>query len=812
MFRRFALLAFSLAAVAFLAACDTAEERAQKHYEKAMALLDEGDVDRAMVEFRNVFKLNGYHREARLALADVEEKRGNVSGAYGNYLRLVEQYPEDLAGRRALARLAAALNNWEEVERHVAVAKELAPEDPVVQSVQAGLDYRNAMRDDDADTAALAVKVSETLLADDPALATSRQVVIDNLLRRQDWTGALAEIDAGLAQFPDNAALYRLRLGVLERLGRDDEIVAQLRDMVQRFPDAGLHRVLVGRFIAQGRLDEAEAYFRERIDAAPDDADARLELLAFLQANVGAEAARAEVERILSTDPDRRAVFRSVRAALDFEAGDRDGAIAELEDILKDAEPSDDIDRIKISLARMLIQMGNPVGARVRVEEVLAHNPNNVAALKMKAGWLIDDDKTGDALVDLRSALDQAPQDAGIMTLMALAHERAGNRDLMGEMLALAVEASGNAPAEALRYVGFLMQEEKYLSAEDVLQDALRLRNEDPALLAALGNVYVRMEDWARAQGVIDRLQRIGTEPSLAVANELTARKLAGQKRSDELEGFLSGLADSAGGGLQAAASIIRLRLAQGDTAGALQYVDGLLAEDPENPALRFIRASVLSLNGQQDEAIVIFRDLLAAHPENEQVWLALYRLHRSRGEAEQATTLLKDAQAAVPQSAYLKLIAAGEAERSGDIDGAIAIYEELYARNSNSQVVANNLASLISSYRDDPETLQRAYDIARRLRGTEVPAFQDTYGWIAFRLGNHDEALEYLEPAAKGLPGDPTVQYHLAETYAATERPTEALEQYRKVVKIVETSERPPLPFMDRVTAEITRLSAAEN
>ncbi|MCB1314132.1 MAG: tetratricopeptide repeat protein, partial [Sedimentitalea sp.] len=65
----------------------------------------------------------------------------------GQYLRLVEQYPENLEGRRALARLSAELNDWDEAARHLEVAEKLAPEDPMVQSVRAGLDYRNALRD-----------------------------------------------------------------------------------------------------------------------------------------------------------------------------------------------------------------------------------------------------------------------------------------------------------------------------------------------------------------------------------------------------------------------------------------------------------------------------------------------------------------------------------------------------------------------------------------------------------------------------------------------------------------------------------------
>lgn len=809
MFRRFSILVLLTMSLSLLSACETAEERAQAYFEKGMALLEKGDVDRGLVELRNVLKLNARHKEARLAFAKIEEDQGNRPGAYNQYLKLIELYPENLEGRRALARLASDLNDWEEVARHIEVAEKLAPNDPIVLAVRVGLDYRNALRDKDETAAGLAVEVAETLLAENSDLPPARRVVIDDRMRRQDWAGALAAIDANLALAPEARILYLQRLSVLEKLGQEDAIEAQLKDMVPLFPGENIHRTLISWYVQRDRQKDAEAYLRERVELEAGDSNIQLELVSFLAQYTGVQAALDEIDQILASDTESRALFRSVRAGLDFDMGNREGAIIEMEDILKDAEPSEETDKIKITLAKMLIQTGNSVGARARVEEVLERDVTQVDALKIKAGWLIEDDRTGDALLELRRALDQSPRDAGIMTLMALAHERAGNRNLMGEMLTLAVEASDRAPAESLRYAQFLIKDEKYLSAEDVLQEALRLKSANPVLLGALGTVYVQMEDWPRTQGVIDRLERLGTDQSKAMANELTARKLASQNRAEELQAFLGKMAEGEAG-LRASASIIRLRLAQGDINGALDYTGELLKDDPQNPAMRFIQAGILAIDGKPEESAVIFRTLLSEFPNDERVWLALYKLKRSQGKTDEATDVLNEAQAALPQSANLKWAAAGEAEKKGDIEGAIAIYEDLYDANSSSLVVANNLASLITSYQDDEESLQRAFAIARRLRGTKVAPFQDTYGWIVHRMGKYEEALEYLEPAADALVNDPVTQYHLAENYLALKRDADALARFQKVVELVEAGALRP-PFMDKVEAEIVRLSAPE-
>ena len=76
-----------------LAACDNAEDRAEGHYQSALELIEAGDFDRAIVEFRNVFKLNGEHREARSTFAAMHRELGNYRESIGQYLRLVEQFP-----------------------------------------------------------------------------------------------------------------------------------------------------------------------------------------------------------------------------------------------------------------------------------------------------------------------------------------------------------------------------------------------------------------------------------------------------------------------------------------------------------------------------------------------------------------------------------------------------------------------------------------------------------------------------------------------------------------------------------------------
>jgi Flp pilus assembly protein TadD len=167
------------------------------------------------------------------------------------------------------------------------------------------------------------------------------------------------------------------------------------------------------------------------------------------------------------------------------------------------------------------------------------------------------------------------------------------------------------------------------------------------------------------------------------------------------------------------------------------------------------------------------------------------------------------DAQlAAAPDSRPLRLLKGAIQSEAADIDGAIATFEALYAENTSDLVVANNLASLLATHRaDDPAQLERAAAIARRLRGREVPAFQDTYGWIAFLRGELDAALAHLEPAAEGLPEDALVQYHLGRVYEALDRPADARARYTRALELAEGRPIAGLPQFETARARLAGL-----
>ncbi|GFE52504.1 hypothetical protein So717_42570 [Roseobacter cerasinus] len=767
-------LLFPLVILMALSACETSEERAEKHFAAAQELLAENDVDRALVELRNVFKLNGQHREARKLFAQIQLDRGREDIAYRQYLRLVEQYPDDIDGLRVISEISLRRFDWENAERYIPRGLALVPEDRLFQAMNAVVAYRAARNDEDADAMEALVTQAEEIVAEDGSQLFARQILIDDRLSKRDLTGALEQVETSLAQEPDNLRLHEMKLRILNELQDTPAVGAHLEEMIRRFPEnEQIRSLMISWYLQEGELDQAEAFLRQLAEQA-DDADrrdAQVAVIQFLRRTAGAEAALAEIDARIAAS-DNPLYFRSLRAAQLFDSGVRDEAIAELRDALDGAEASEDARTAKVALAQMLENEGDNIGARALVEEVLEQDGLQVTALQMKAAWQIEADAIAEAIQLLRTALDADPQNAQTLTMMARAHLRDGDRSLAGERLSLAVEVSNNAPDTSVRYANFLLQDGRFPPAESVLLDALRRAPNNVQVLQTLGLAYLSEADWGRTRGVIRQLERLETAAGAGVARALQTQLLLRQNRTDESITFLQGLIDQGDASLEAVALIVQTHLREGNIAEAQSFLDETIRENPDALLLRYVQAALYAASGNVEDATTAYRALIAQEPQNDAPVLALYVILRDTGDQPGATAVIDAALDRMEApSPRLMSVKASQLEAEGDIDGAIAIYEDLYAQSTDNVVLANNLASLITTHRDDAESLERAEVIARRLRGSDIPAFQDTYGWIQYRRGNFEDAVEYLEPAAAGLPEDPMVQAHLGLAYAATEQ-----------------------------------------
>lgn len=520
---RLLALALVVTSVFALSACEDASDKAQRKYENSVALLEDGDAERAMVELRGVFDLNGEHLEARLLYADLQFKRGNFPEAYGNYLLAVEQYPQDPRPRLPLVEMLLEANQWDQAEPHLEALLELGVDTPRVQAAVLARDIITAAETKNTAEFLRIADEAQALLDSDPDLQIARDVLVDSLIQQGNLYDALEALDAGLEIDPENRRRQEIRLRLLDQLGDTEAVGAQLRTMTDLFPEVEQYEVfLLQWYIRNGDVQSAEDFLLSDIERSGNDTQPRVTYVQFLLQVKSPEAALEQTDKFIAEGVDDT-MFRMLRAGIQYDQGQREAAIAEVEGLLATAEPSDTTRDNQMALARMYNGVGETEKALALVDTVLAQDSFHVEALKLRASDLIDQDRIGDAILTLRTGLDQAPQDADIRTLLARAHERDGNRELMGENLALAVQNSGSRQAESLRYARFLMSQEKYQSARDVVLQSLRRNPTDLQLLRTLSEIYIGLADWPRTEQIIKALRSMDDPQATLLANGLEA-------------------------------------------------------------------------------------------------------------------------------------------------------------------------------------------------------------------------------------------------------------------------------------------------
>lgn len=778
--------ALILGVVFGLSGCfESSQERAERHYQSGLTLLSDGDLPRAIVEFRNTLQLDDANFEAYRQLASANRSLGRLGEAYGDFLNLVERAPEDIEGRIALSELAFWFGDWEEFARHGEMAVKLDPSRPDIEAINLGMNYRSALMEKKIAERAGLVVAAEALARDLPNNSILRQILLDARIAERRFDDALVLVSESIAETPQTMRLYTLRLELLSRLGKHADLEAELRNMLDVFQDEkGPKETYLRYLISRDRPQDAQSYLEDLVlSAKPEERNAAMvTLLQFIQQTESSESALIRVDELLAGTEVENGLLHTFRASLIFDMGRREEGTSVLEDVLvSETLKLDDVARLqsKTALARMLIFAGNEERARTLISEVLQADARRSDALMIRANWAISDDDTDAAIADLRTVLDDSADNATAMVLLARAYEREGNRDLMLSFLSQAVEASNNAPKYALRYARALVGDGKLLAAESTLISSLRIEAGNFDVLSTLGDVYLRMDDLPRAQKVSETLAKLNDSRGGRAANLLKTEILARRVGPAQALEFLEGLVES-NGGLVAKTALIQAQLQAGQTQAALSFAKAAVEGAPDNLQMRAALAMTFAAVRDFDAAVAEIETVLEQSPKAAGLYIQLARIRGAQGDQTAGQAAIQRGLDAIPGAPDLLWAQASYLQGAGDIDGAIGIYEGLYARNSSNPIVANNLASLLATHRDDEVSLQRAEVIARRLKNDDLPAFQDTYGWVLFRTGAVRDAIPYLEAAAAGLPEDVLVQFHLGQAYASSGDKEKALVKMR--------------------------------
>lgn len=200
--------------------------------------------------------------------------------------------------------------------------------------------------------------------------------------------------------------------------------------------------------------------------------------------------------------------------------------------------------------------------------------------------------------------------------------------------------------------------------------------------------------------------------------------------------------------------------------------------------AVQSRRASLLVRQGRLDEARALIHALPAKGPDDERLKLqAEVQSLREAGKYQQAYELAGKVAATAPQDNDLVYDQAMLAEKAGRTADMERLLRSIITRQPDYHNALNALGFSLADrgvQLDEAKTLiVKALEFA-----PQDPFITDSLGWVEFRMGNRQQALDILERAYKARP-DAEIAAHLGEVQWSLGQHERALATWREGLRI---------------------------
>ena len=743
-----------LANVVLLAACGGAESRRASHMQRGQEFFEQGNFDKARVEFRNAMQIAPQDADAKLMAGRVAEKLGEVREAIGLYQATVDIAPEHVQGRANLGRVfvfAAAPERALEVIEP-AIAKH--PDDADLLTVRGAARIQLGKRMEALADAERAVQVAPQ---NENAVA-----LLASLYRQGNETGRAIELVRKTVDAVPTSADLRQVLASLElAVGEKAAAEEQLRKLIEMKPDVLAYRYQLAMFQTRDRrLDDAERTLRDAIDAAPEKDEAKLAYVDFVTSQRSRAAGEKALGEFIAAKPDDYEL-RLGMGSLQERAGALDAAAQTYGEIIeRDGDGPKGL-MARNRLAAIRVSQGRFDAALKGIGEVLAENPRDNDALILRGNIALERNDPAAAVADLRAVLRDQPNAVPVRRALARAHVANGEAALAEENLRTALQSAPNDVQVRIDLAQLYGQTQRGAQAVALLEEAVKKAPQEAAAREALVRAYLATQDFDAARIAAEDLKVL--RPDAAVGPYLAGLVAQAQNRQDDAGRELETALKLQPAAMDALAALTRLDVANGRQARAVERVAAVVAQDTKNSVARNLLGELHLGARQYPQAIEQLTAATLLAPK----WAMPYRnLAIAKLAAKDVAAAESTYRAGIESTGYAAVLVADLAalyERQNRIDDAIAQYEALAKQHPRLEMATNNLAMLLVTYRNDRASLDRARDLTAAFAKSESSALLDTHGWVRFKRGEYHEALPPLEQAVARAPESKLIRYHLA-------------------------------------------------
>ncbi len=528
-----------------------------------------------------------------------------------------------------------------------------------------------------------------------------------------------------------------------------------------------------GRLILEKDIVEAQTHFIRGITAMQLD---------------DLQAAEIHLTRAHSILPDKAGILFSL-ADLYFEMGDPVDAIYYNRRAVE-LEPENRWFRLQ--LANGYRDNGNYPEAVAQLDSILAYHPNDIRMLQTKAQIHSEQGELEASNEVFQQILDLTGPD------MAIYYQRISNFNRMDDTQAIIEELQkvietdrGNTNA-LMMLSQFYLEEQKPEMAQQTLERALERNPMHPEALVNLAEIHINNEEWEKAGNILHDLV---ADPQVSAGKKFEiVQYIIGRFANDpESE---------------------PLRKTTGD------LVETLLQTEPDKGMSHAMAAEYYLTLGNENIALDHLEQTVEIMPENDAAWRQLIQSYYVQGSYERAVESGKKANEFVPDDAFIHFFVGGsyflqdQLEEAaawlkkaselpsrtpfrsiiqgtlGDVYSALELwdqadeaYEEAISLDPDNDVALNNYAFMLS---EREKELEQAKEMASRALelSPDNSAFLDTLGWVYFKMGDYENAYEYIRASIETGDASAEVMEHLGDVYDKLGEPDRALYWWQKALE----------------------------
>lgn len=564
-----------------------------------------------------------------------------------------------------------------------------------------------------------------------------------------EFDEALRLIDRALAATPDDPVLQFERASILIDARRFPRGEAELRRVVERFPDFFEANRLLGRLLidrsngSPGRIEEGLRFLQEAYRLYPDDLASGLTIAQILVATDRFEEAAKILATVVERAPDNRTA--------------------------------------NFSYAQVLTRLGRTAEAQAYLERTVVADPTFAPAVFQLVDGLQRSREWLRAAELLEPLVAQDPANRDLQRQQAFFYLRGGRPDQARRLFEALAEADPSDERSRFFLAESMAELSDFAGAEKIYRQLLEVDPYNVDVLVSFGLTQMAMRDYDGAETTFQALLEV--EAANDAAKRLARTQLAAIQHhrgnyGASLDDALRVLDAADRVNTQALNIALDIYRRKEEWQPAIDLIDRAIGQFGEDRYLLARRMEFSLYADRADDVAAIATKLESAEGGR----LAVAEVYAQAKRYEEAAERLRELRAERPRDVPTLFQLGAVLERAGDFEESATVFEEALANDPDHAPTLNYLGYM---WAERGVNLDRAAVMIEKAVEIDPKngAYLDSLGWVYFRLDRFDLAEKYLVAAAEIIPDDSTIQEHLGDLYRRTGRSTEALSHYRKAL-----------------------------